>query len=213
VVADPGEDDRDADEWYTFFSQFGEVASISVALDNADLLHALADARIHKMAAALHKGVGFEEDDEPKPETSRGNSKKGAHANVPKRGKKVPKAEAGAGGKSHRLLLEEKWLRQECSTSTKPLDQIVAKGSAVLLGLAHVADNEAERAQHAIEQDEAHVSAACHEIYPVSRIFCIFGECPLPPIRIAVRLCFHRRNYCLSCPEPQQRASADSGIA
>ena len=44
---------------YDFFKQFGEVASITVALDNGEMLRALADDRLHRMAVLLAK-VGHE---------------------------------------------------------------------------------------------------------------------------------------------------------
>jgi hypothetical protein len=49
-VTDPGPNDRDPEEWYTFFSQFGEVASITIALDNGSLLNSLVDHRLSSMA-------------------------------------------------------------------------------------------------------------------------------------------------------------------
>jgi hypothetical protein len=45
VVKDPDPDARDPDEWFTFFSQFGEVVSITVALKNGLLLNDLARQR------------------------------------------------------------------------------------------------------------------------------------------------------------------------
>jgi hypothetical protein len=40
-------------EWHDFFAQYGEVASITVALDNGDMLRALAEERVHCLAMAL----------------------------------------------------------------------------------------------------------------------------------------------------------------
>jgi hypothetical protein len=60
-VLDPEADAHDPDEWYEFFSHFGEVASISVALDNGDLLRALAESRVHKIQKALHENRSFDD--------------------------------------------------------------------------------------------------------------------------------------------------------
>ncbi|KAI2492655.1 hypothetical protein MHU86_21895 [Fragilaria crotonensis] len=40
-VRNPPKDARDPDEWKQFFDQFGQVASITVALDNEELVRAL----------------------------------------------------------------------------------------------------------------------------------------------------------------------------
>ena len=45
LVKDPDPDARDPDEWYQFFSQFGEVASVTVALKNGQFLNDLARQR------------------------------------------------------------------------------------------------------------------------------------------------------------------------
>jgi hypothetical protein len=60
-VLDPEADANDPDEWYEFFSHFGEVASISVGLDNGDLLRALADSRVHKIQKALRENHTFDD--------------------------------------------------------------------------------------------------------------------------------------------------------
>ena len=46
IVENPPKDARDPDEWKTFFDQFGQVASVTVALDNEELLRALLHRRI-----------------------------------------------------------------------------------------------------------------------------------------------------------------------
>ena len=56
-VSDPGRDDRDPKEWFDYFSQFGEVASITVALDNGELLRALAAAKGHEVADLQCEGT------------------------------------------------------------------------------------------------------------------------------------------------------------
>jgi hypothetical protein len=48
-VCDPDADANDPDEWHTYFSQFGEVASITVGLSNGPLLRALAQRRHIKL--------------------------------------------------------------------------------------------------------------------------------------------------------------------
>jgi hypothetical protein len=48
-VCDPDADANDPDEWQTYFSQFGEVASITVGLSNGPLLRALAKRRHIKL--------------------------------------------------------------------------------------------------------------------------------------------------------------------
>jgi hypothetical protein len=45
VVEDPNEDAVDPNEWYSYFSQFGEVAAITVAINNGKLLKLLARQR------------------------------------------------------------------------------------------------------------------------------------------------------------------------
>jgi hypothetical protein len=48
-VHDPDADAVDPDEWYEYFKQYGEVAAVTVALDNGELLRALAKRRMIKM--------------------------------------------------------------------------------------------------------------------------------------------------------------------
>ena len=50
VVHDPDLDAKDPDEWYKYFSQFGMVASITIALDNGKFLDALVNRRLYRMA-------------------------------------------------------------------------------------------------------------------------------------------------------------------
>ena len=59
VVEDPDPDASDPDEWREFFSQFGEVASISIALDNGHLISLLADCRVSKIARAISEHRQF----------------------------------------------------------------------------------------------------------------------------------------------------------
>jgi hypothetical protein len=60
-VVNPEADANDPDEWYEFFSHFGEVASITVGLDNGDLLRALAESRVHKIQKALKENRTFDD--------------------------------------------------------------------------------------------------------------------------------------------------------
>jgi hypothetical protein len=64
VVKDPDHDARDPDEWHAFFSQFGEVASITVALRNGKLLRDLARQRYVRLMVEYEAPQGtdpFEE--------------------------------------------------------------------------------------------------------------------------------------------------------
>ena len=45
LVQDPDADATNPDEWQQFFSQFGHVSYVTVAIDNGDLVHKLADRR------------------------------------------------------------------------------------------------------------------------------------------------------------------------
>jgi hypothetical protein len=56
LVQDPDADAKDPDEWRSFFEQFGEIASITVALDNGPLLQALARRRLIKMMVEYESG-------------------------------------------------------------------------------------------------------------------------------------------------------------
>jgi hypothetical protein len=49
LVHDPDPDATDPDEWKAYFSQFGEVASVTVALSNGALLRAMAERRFIKL--------------------------------------------------------------------------------------------------------------------------------------------------------------------
>jgi hypothetical protein len=53
IVQDPDADAHNPDEWEQFFSQFGEVASVTVALGNGQLLTELANQRLHNMSVAM----------------------------------------------------------------------------------------------------------------------------------------------------------------
>jgi hypothetical protein len=53
VVDDPDIDANDPDEWYRYFSQFGEVASVTIALDNGKFLDALVEQRLNKLSSDL----------------------------------------------------------------------------------------------------------------------------------------------------------------
>jgi hypothetical protein len=54
-VHDPDLDAVDPDEWYRFFSQWGDVAVVTVALDNGTLLDVLADRVMIKKQIAAHE--------------------------------------------------------------------------------------------------------------------------------------------------------------
>jgi hypothetical protein len=58
VVSDPDNDARDPDEWYQYFSQFGEVAAITVALNNGELLRHLAHQRYVRMMVQYEAPAG-----------------------------------------------------------------------------------------------------------------------------------------------------------
>jgi hypothetical protein len=56
MVMDPNPDANDPDEWQTFFGQFGEVASVTVVLDNAKFTTALRNRRIIERELAFNVG-------------------------------------------------------------------------------------------------------------------------------------------------------------
>jgi hypothetical protein len=58
VVMDPDDDAQDLTEWYTYFSQFGEVAAITVAINNGKLLRLLAHQRYVRMMAQYEAPAG-----------------------------------------------------------------------------------------------------------------------------------------------------------
>jgi hypothetical protein len=53
VCEHPPADAVDTEEWYQFFSQFGEVASITIAVDNHELLDCLVQRRVASMGAVM----------------------------------------------------------------------------------------------------------------------------------------------------------------
>jgi hypothetical protein len=53
VCMHPPADAIDTEEWYQFFSQFGEVASITIAVDNSEMLDCLVQRRVASMGAVM----------------------------------------------------------------------------------------------------------------------------------------------------------------
>jgi hypothetical protein len=58
IVHDPDADANDPNEWYEYFSMFGEVASITIALKNGPLLCALAERRFIKLMVQYESPEG-----------------------------------------------------------------------------------------------------------------------------------------------------------
>jgi hypothetical protein len=157
VVHDPDPDASDPKEWRDYFSQFGEVASVTVALKNGELLRALARRRFIKLMLQYEgeEGEEFNLNDQTfdlarKKSFSKSKSMSGS-MNM------LFKSEKGA--------KKPNWMKHE-------LNKVNAQEVLSAAGFGKTQDQWMEQ----WEDNQQKLLELYKQSYPVAKVMCIFEE-------------------------------------